>query len=143
MMESSSYRKEYSEEQLPFDPESSQKADPELYWKAKEAEQSHRFRNKAFSAGLLIFGVVLLIWVILMANAPASNAPQTAYHLWMLKLSLSTVLLGTVAIGLLRFAIQCYGHHQKAAVPDNKVPVMLDLSKIAEAAAKSVSSTAG
>ncbi len=142
MTDSSSYRKEYSEEQLPFDPENSQKADPELYWKAKEAEQSHQFRSKAFSAGLLIFGVVLLIWVILMANAPANDAPPTAFHLWMLKLSLCTILLGTVAIGLLRFAIQCYGHHQKAVVQDSKVPVVLDFAKIAEVAAKSASSSA-
>ncbi len=110
--------------------------------KRREAVQAHKFREYVFQGIGVLCAAIAFVWVLLMANSPATDAPAASFHLWMLKLSLCTILLGTVAVGLLRFAIQCYGHHQKAAVPEHKVPMMLDLSKIVEAAAKSSSASA-
>lgn len=143
MTEDSSYRKEFSEERLPFDPESAQKGDPEQYWKNREAEQSHGFRWGAFWAGMVLLVVVSIIWGAVMFQNPPNYAPAEAFYVWGWRASLCSVVLIAVSLGLFRFAILCYGHHRSpqkdSTISDSTVGV---LGKVVETVGKNLQQTA-
>ncbi len=104
----------------------------EVMERRREAIQAHGFRESAFRWIGILCGVVGLLWVGLMAQSPDVTAPKEVFYLWGVKMSLCTVVLVTIAISLLRFAIKCYGHHQHSARDDEiSSPV-----KLAETALK-------
>ena len=105
----------HNQPELDFDPEKVQSPPTEEEERAREAVQSFEFRQDAFTCALVACGVILLLWIALLCNWPEPNMPKEAYYLYGLKLSLCTVALITIAIATLRFAIQCYGHHQPAS----------------------------
>lgn len=100
--------------------------------KRREALQAYGFRESAFRWGGILCLVVGLIWVILMANAPDDSAPEAAFYLWGAKTSLCTIVLVTVVVSLLRFAIKCYGHHQRSTQDSE----MVNPAKIGEVVLK-------
>ena len=141
-MTESSYRKEFSEEKLPFDPESSRKIDPDLYWKNKEAEQSHGFRGWAFGAGMVVLVGVSIVWAVVMFQRPPDYVQPAAFYVWGWRASLCSVVLIVVSLGLFRFAILCYGHHRasqkESAISDSAVGV---LGKVVETVGKNLQHT--
>lgn len=125
-----------SENQSPLYGESLDEASPiggdvtEIMEKRREAVQAHGFRENAFRWIGMLCGVVGILWVALVAKSPDAAAPKEAFYLWGLKTSLCTVVLVTIAIGLLRFAIKCYGHHQHS-VRDDDAPNPVKLAETA------------
>lgn len=108
--------------------------------KSREAKQAHEFRETAFAfAKYLSFGLVL-VWGFLIFCCPQDGAPTAAYYLWGAKVSLCTILLVSVVVGMMRFAIRCYGHHQHTQEDNsNDNTVWTTLSKVVETLAKTVS----
>ena len=77
----------------------------------EEAKQAHTFRGNAFSIASYALLAVILIWFIVTCNSPGDNAKDAAFYLWMTKCALSTTMFLSLVLGLLNFAIKCYGHH--------------------------------
>lgn len=100
--------------ELPFDPESTGRADPEKVLKLRKNEQAHQFRSIIFYVMLVFFGIVSAIWIFLMLKAwPPMDAGIPAFALVGAKIALLTAVLLTVAISLMRFAIRCAHHDDK------------------------------
>lgn len=99
--------------ELPFDPDSTGKADPEKRLKIREAEQAHRFRDESFLWMKLYCSVAFCLWVgLLISIWPDPDSSTAAVIFLGAKLTISTVVLITIAISILRFASQC-AHHDK------------------------------
>lgn len=129
--------------ELDFDPDHNQKAPTEEQERAKEANQSFTFREKAFTCSLYVCGLVFGVWLILIFNWPDIGKPTAAYYLYGLKLSLSTIALITIAIAILRFAIQCYGHHQSSSstIETPNGATIVSLGKTVEQVGKTLQSS--
>lgn len=108
--------------------------------KSREAKQAHGFRESVFYwIGLLCF-FVSMAWFWLLANCPENTAPKEAFYLWGAKVSLCTLVLVSLTVGLLRFAINCYGHHKPT--PENGVSASsaASVGKVIEAVGKAFQS---
>ena len=102
--------------ELDFDPEKVQNPPTEEEERAREASQSFWFREKVFIGSLYLCFFLFIVWLILIFNWPTmdENQGNGVYYLYGLKLSLCSVILVTAVVSTLRFAIQCYGHHQQS-----------------------------
>lgn len=91
------------------------KAQIELDHRIKEATQGQLFRNLAFWGALGLWVIVFGVWLYLFCSWPEPtkycNPPVQLYYLWGMKTSLATVLLIAVTLGVMRFALRCYGYH--------------------------------
>ena len=134
----------YDEEDLDFleQGQFSSESDPdklasEELLKSKEAVQAHEFRGTAFTFAKYLSCGLVLVWGFLIFCCPQDGAPTAAYYLWGAKVSLCTILLVSVVVGMMRFAIRCYGHHQHTPEDNsNDNTVLTTLSKLVEALAK-------
>lgn len=81
---------------------------------AKEAEQAFKFRNAAFWGGFFASAVLFIVLVVFILGCwPSEKASAPVVALFCVKASLTAVTFLTVSVATLRFAIRCYGHHQK------------------------------
>ena len=85
--------------ELPFDPESSGKADPEKILKIREGEQAHRFRDCVFWCMMGFLVIVAFIWAVMMLRAwPPSDAGLPVVLFLGSKITLITAVLLIIAI---------------------------------------------
>jgi hypothetical protein len=127
---------------LPFDPESTTRADPEKVWKTREAEQAHTFRTVAFWSALIFCGFVAVLWLYIMAEFWPTDKMEMSSVLFMCaKMSLITVVLLSMIISLLRFAIRC-AHHDNKPETDSS-PSSNAWAEIVKELIKAVKSSAG
>lgn len=119
------------------DPDSTAKEDTDAAWRAKEANQGHILRWVAFSGVAALTLVTFGFWGHQLFNLPPPCYPPEAFYVWAIKLSMSTLVFISLAVGLLRFAIKCYGHHNKDSgqIPDSALPA---IGKFLEAFGKSL-----
>jgi hypothetical protein len=119
------------------DPDSTAKEDPDATWRAKEANQGHILRWVAFCGVAILTLLVFGFWGHQLFNLPGPCYPPEAFYIWAIKLSMSTLVFISLAIGLLRFAIKCYGHHNRdtSQTPDSALPA---LGKFLETLGKSL-----
>lgn len=109
-------------ESLPFDPESTGKADPEKVWKLRETEQAHRFRERAFFFMTRGCVIVFLLWVVLVvASWPWAEMSAPMVFFLGAKLAIVSAVLLTLSIAIMRFAIQC-AHHESKKDSDQPKP---------------------
>lgn len=91
------------------------KSQIDLDHRIKEAKQGQLFRNCAFGLSCVLWVGVAYVWFKLFNSWPEStkycNPPVQLYYLWGMKTSLATVLLIAVTLGVMRFALRCYGYH--------------------------------
>lgn len=91
------------------------KSQIDLDHRIKEAKQGQLFRHFAFWGSLGLWVVVFGVWIYLFCSWPEPtkycNPPVQLYYLWGMKTSLATVLLIAVTLGVMRFALRCYGYH--------------------------------
>lgn len=126
---------------LGFDPESSAKADPEKVWRAREAEQAHGFRDTAFFLGSKCVFFVFCLWVVLICVTwPIPGMDTHALLFIGAKVMLVTVVLLTLAISLMRFAIRCAHHDDK--VQEEIPSPSSSVEEIVKTVAKSINSPA-
>lgn len=106
-----------------------------------EAKQAHFFRKLAFGGAFIADMAIGILWWGLLFCSPENSAPTAAFHLWMVKCSLSTVAFIVVTTSLLNFAIKCYGHHnnQKEADLKSNDSLVQIIGKAIEQAGKSIS----
>lgn len=106
--------------------------------KSKEALQAHEFRDTAFTFAKYLSCGLAAVWVFLIFCCPQEGAPTAAYYLWGAKVSLCTILLVSIVVGMMRFAIRCYGHHQHTPEDNSgdNTAVLTTLGKVVEALAK-------
>lgn len=118
------------------DPEAGFKGDADAYWRLKEAAQGHRFRNVAFFGGSFLTVITSALWVyVIFCHWPDASADNAVVFLFGLKASLTTVVFLTALVSTLRFAIQCYGHHnqqkQEDIAPPNDAQTIIGKAVIA------------
>lgn len=80
----------------------------------RESYQGHVFRYTAFTFGVVAWIGCSIIWCVLLLNWPEGPCAQPSrelYYLWAFKTSLTTIVLLTLSVSLMRFAMRCYGHH--------------------------------
>lgn len=91
------------------------KSQIDLDHRIKEAKQGQLFRNCAFGFSCVLWGGVAYVWFKLFNSWPEPTKdytpPVQLYYLWGMKTSLATVLLIAVTLGVMRFALRCYGYH--------------------------------
>lgn len=58
------------------------------------------------AADLFLF----LVWTGLLLGEPEAGSTEAVYHLWGLKLLMSTVAFAGITMGIARFAVKKYGH---------------------------------
>ena len=69
---------------------------------------------ETFAVSMFVWIFCFVIWCGLLLNWPTdvvSNPEKELYYLWGFKTSLVTVVLRAISLGLMRFALRCYGHH--------------------------------
>lgn len=113
------------------------KSQIDLDHRIKEAKQGQLFRNCAFGFSCVLWGGVAYVWFKLFNSWPEPTKdytpPVQLYYLWGMKTSLATVLLIAVTLGVMRFALRCYGYHHlqegKKESSDSDEKNFLDLVK--------------
>ena len=109
---------------------------------SEEAKLAHEFRDRAFSLAACALIVVGFVWLIIMCNAPNDDAKEAALYLWMAKCALTTTVFLSFVLGLLNFAIKCYGHHNNRegiTASTGDVTSIQVIGKIADAFGKAAS----
>lgn len=128
-----------------IDKQSAAKSENDADEQTKEARQAHGFRDNAFSTITRAIKIVVRFWCILMLTGlgilllnaiPAianfigfTPLERDLYYLLLALTSITTVLTIALAIGILSFAIRCYGHHNNKGNIECPVPwkVAVDL----------------
>lgn len=125
------------------DPESSATREVEERWKAEEYRQGHRFRNVAFCGGVVILLAITIGWAYLVFFCwPSPWDGQAGAMLLAFKTSATTVVLLTLFVSLMRFAIRCFGHHNQQETKADGDGVAIDaLRKAIEEAAKKLTAS--
>lgn len=121
------------------DPDSVAKEDTDAAWRAREAKQGYWLRWFAFLGAAVLTFTTFGFWGHQLFNLPGPCYPPEAFYVWAIKLSMSTLVFVSLAVGLLRFAIKCYGHHNRDSgqIPDSALPA---IGKFLEALGKSFNS---
>lgn len=118
---------------LPFDPDSSGKADPEAVWKNRESKQGHEFRTSAFYLSFSFSLILFALWLVVMFSFwPDKEASAPIAAVYISKSALFTIVFLAVLIATMRFAIQCYGHHNKKDDMNDVSSMLSTLLKITE-----------
>ena len=121
-------------EELPFDPESTGRADPEKLLKIREAEQAHHFRAQVFFLGSKACLIIFFLWVILViCTWPFPGMSTTMVVLLGAKFAIVTGVLLALAISLMRFAMRCAHHDDKddtAGLLKSSLEVLKELGKL-------------
>lgn len=113
------------------------RAQIELDHRLKESKQGQDFRQWAFVLSCILWVGVCGLWGYLICSWPEPtkycNPPVQLYYLWGMKTSLATVVLIAVTLGVMRFALRCYGYHHlqeaKKESSDSDEKNFLDLVK--------------
>lgn len=107
---------------------------------SEEAQQAHQFRERAFGCATVLLASVAVIWIALICNTPEGDMVE-AFYLWGAKTGMATVVLLCLSVGVLNFAIKCYGHHnaKDAVQPPSSDSAIQIVGKVFEAIGKAMS----